>query len=97
MNEITIMINDFEDFEWLRFPFHKEEVKQILTRAVSTRILNVHCANINKVIKANKKRRVRQADSRKVATAPDEGLDDINLNDWPLLTGVKGKDLLTLV
>lgn len=96
MNETVSLLNEFEDLKWLKCLTHKKEVKHLLIQHVSSRILHVHCANINKEIKADR-RRVRQAEYKTATIEPDEGLYEINLNDWRLLTGVKGKGLLAWV
>lgn len=75
---------------WLTCSEHNNLVSEILMDLVLVRIIVLQCNKINKEKKEKRVRVTRQV-AKATANSTEEGLEDINRNDWLLLTGLSGK------
>lgn len=83
-----------DPLDWLDCSDHGDAVKDELLQLITTRIINMTCTDINREIRSQKVKAVRQAQKKSLKSKnvpEDYGLQDINQTDWEILTGLQGK------
>ena len=79
--------------QWVQCNQHKADVKEALLNLILIRIINLKCQKFNSELKAKKARTTRQASQhipKSVQIAIDHGIQNIDKQDWTLVTGLTG-------